>query len=143
MFEQKLYKYDPLQNHISKDHFRCWFCVSHYFYDLDRLNVHYRKDHYFCEVCKKKNRRVRQVSKQTNNLPEFEVFKDIEELRRHSKKEHYVCDRAECLMLVFDEGIQLSQHCWNVHRERKETKLEFGFQGDSDEEEKKQKRIHI
>jgi hypothetical protein len=67
-------------------------------------------------------------------LPEFEVFKGVEELRSHSRKNHYVCERPECLMLIFEDGLSLSEHSWVVHRERRETKLEFGFQGDSDDE---------
>ncbi len=115
MFEQKLFKYQALQTHIEKDHKKCWFCPNQYFYDMDRLNVHYRKDHYFCDVCRKRNRRVRQVSRQSNNLPEFEVFKNIEELRNHCRKEHFLCNKPECLMLIFEEGVQLSEHSWKVH----------------------------
>lgn len=39
-------------------------------------------------------------------------------------------------MLIFEDGLQLSEHLWVVHRERRATKLEFGFNGDSDEETK-------
>jgi len=117
-------------------HPKCWFCPDRWFYDIDKLNLHYRKDHYFCDVCKKLGKRSRQVSRGTNNLPEFEVFKGVEELRSHSRKNHHVCDRPECLMLIFEDGVQLSEHCWVVHKERRATKLEFGFNGDSDEEVK-------
>jgi len=67
------------------------------------------------------------VSRQCKNLPEFEVFKGIDELRGHCKKEHFLCHRPECLMLVFEEGVQLSEHSWVVHNVKMETKLEFGF----------------
>ena len=67
-------------------------------------------------------------------MPEHEVFKGVEELRNHSKKHHYVCDYPECMMLVFEDGLSLSAHSWDVHKQKKEVKLEFGFGVDSDEE---------
>jgi len=102
--------------------------------------VHYRKDHFFCDVCRKLGRRMRQVSRQTNNLPEYEVFKDAEELRQHYKKNHHVCSKQECSMLVFEDGVQLSEHYVKVHGEKRATKVEFGFCGDSDEEPVEKKR---
>jgi len=45
-------------------------------------------------------------------------------------------------MLVFEEGVHLSEHSWKFHNVKMETKLEFGFQGDSDEEDRKVKRMH-
>lgn len=99
--------------------------------------MHYRKNHYFCDVCKKQNRRVRQVSRKSNNLPEFEVFKGAEELRQHYKKNHHVCDKTECMMQVFEDSVQLSEHYMTVHRITREAKLEFGFRDDSDSEQKK------
>jgi hypothetical protein len=77
LFEQKLMVYSALQKHIGEAHPKCWFCPNRYFYDLESLNVHYRKDHYFCDVCRKIGKRTRQVSRMTNNLPEFEVFRDV------------------------------------------------------------------
>lgn len=136
LFQQNLYKYTPLQKHIEQCHRKCWFCPLKFFYDNEQLNVHYRKDHYFCDVCRKQGRRVRMVSRQVNNLPEFEVFKGAEELRVHYRKNHHVCDKAECFMLVFEDSVTLSEHYMLIHKQRREAKLEFGFQGDSDEEEK-------
>jgi hypothetical protein len=78
--------------------------------------VHYRKDHYFCDMCRKLGRRVRQVSKQTNNLPEFEVFRGADELRIHYRKNHLVCDKSECFMLVFEDSVALSEHYMVIHK---------------------------
>lgn len=44
-------------------------------------------------------------------------------------------------MLVFEESVHLSEHSWKAHNTR--LQVQFGFQGDSDEEEKKVKRIHV
>ena len=46
-------------------------------------------------------------------------------------------------MLVFEESVKLSEHSWQVHKRKLETRVEFGFQGDSDEEEKKAKRVYV
>ena len=71
------------------------------------------------------------------------MFKGAEELRVHYRKNHHVCDKAECFMLVFEDAVTLSEHYLVTHKVRKEAKLQFGFQGDSDEEEKKRTRVHI
>jgi len=140
LFQQTLYKYAALNKHVEMTHRTCWFCPHRHFYDNEQLNVHYRKDHFFCDVCRKLGRRMRQVSRQTNNLPEYEVFKDAEELRQHYKKNHHVCSKQECSMLVFEDGVQLSEHYVKVHGEKRATKVEFGFCGDSDEEPVEKKR---
>lgn len=44
-------------------------------------------------------------------------------------------------MLVFEDGVQLSEHYLVVHNERRQTKVEFGFQGDSDDEGKRKKKV--
>jgi hypothetical protein len=46
-------------------------------------------------------------------------------------------------MLVFEDSVALSEHYIIVHKQRKEARLEFGFVGDSDEEEKKRARLHV
>ena len=138
MFQHTLYKYHSLQSHVAKEHPRCFFCENQFFYDIDKLNLHYRKEHFFCDVCRRQGRRMRQVSRQSNNLPEFEVFADAQMLRQHYKQNHHVCDKAECYMLVFEDAYTLTAHYLKVHNERRYTKVEFGFI-DDDEEVKRKK----
>lgn len=46
-------------------------------------------------------------------------------------------------MLVFEDGVMLSEHYAVVHREKKQTKVAFGFNGDySSEEERPRRKTH-